>query len=83
MKVVDFYVCEFMSIGICHEGELNEVGRPVDPLILAIYHASRDLFWRLKKLFPQALIMGSQDMHCASKKDCPCLDVGEFFGEGV
>ena len=67
------------SIGICYEGGLDEEGCAANTLTEAQYQTLKDLFWRLKKLFPQALVMGHRDMRGVSKKDCPCLDVGEVF----
>ena len=67
-------------VDICYEGGLDEEGRPANTLTEAQYQTLKDLFWRLKKLFPQAFVMGYRDMRSASVKSFPILDTRAIFG---
>lgn len=68
------------SIGICYEGGLDAQGRPADTRTPAQTERLTDLFARLRRLFPQAVICGHRDLPGTSPKACPCLDAGAVFG---
>lgn len=60
------------SIGICHEGGLDEYGNPADTRTPIQKAALLELLYKLYKLFPQALIVGHGELP-GVKKDCPCF----------
>ena len=67
------------SIGICYEGGLNKQGRPADTRTAEQKMQLMELLLKLRKLFPQAKIVG----HCelpGVRKECPCFDCGEYEG---
>ena len=67
------------SIGICYEGGLDAEGRPKDTRTLAQKASLLALLRELKKLFPDALIVGHRDLN--PQKSCPCFDAAhEYFG---
>ena len=67
------------SIGICYEGGLDAEGRPKDTRTLAQKASLLALLRELKKLFPDALIVGHRDLN--PQKPCPCFDAAhEYFG---
>ena len=68
------------SIGICYEGGLNEQGQPADTRTPAQRSRLRDLLLVLKRLYPQALIVGHCDLN--PHKACPCFDARREY-EGV
>ena len=68
------------SIGVCYEGGLDAQGRPADTRTPAQTERLTDLFARLRRLFPQAVVCGHRDLPGTSPKDCPCLDAGRVFG---
>ena len=68
------------SIGVCYEGGLDGRGRPADTRTPAQTARLTELFARLRRLFPQAVVCGHRDRPGASPKDCPCLDAGAVFG---
>ena len=67
------------SIGICYEGGLDAQGRPADTRTPAQTERLTDLFARLRRLFPQAVVCGHRDLPGTSPKACPCLDAGALF----
>lgn len=67
------------SIGICYEGGLDAEGRPKDTRTLTQKASLLALLRELKKLFPDALIVGHRDLN--PQKPCPCFDAAhEYFG---
>lgn len=68
------------SIGICYEGGLDAEGRPADTRTAAQTERLNDLFGRLRRLFPQAVVCGHRDLPGTAPKDCPCLDAAAVFG---
>ena len=67
------------SIGICYEGGLDRNGNPKDTRTLAQKASLLALLRELKKLFPDALIVGHRDLN--PQKPCPCFDAAhEYFG---
>ena len=67
------------SIGICYEGGLDAEGRPKDTRTLAQKASLLALLRELKKLFPDALIVGHRDLN--PQKSCPGFDAAhEYFG---
>lgn len=67
------------SIGICYEGGLNEQGKPANTLTAQQTERLKELFSLLKRLFPEAEIVGHRDLPGTTPKDCPCLDAGKLF----
>ena len=67
------------SIGVCYEGGLDAQGRPADTRTPAQTERLTDLFARLRRLFPQAVVCGHRDLPGTSPKACPCLDAGALF----
>ena len=59
------------SIGICYEGGLNAAGQPADTRTPAQRGSLLALLRKLKRLFPQALIVGHHDLN--PQKACPCF----------
>lgn len=68
------------SIGICYEGGLDADGKPANTLTMAQKDRLVELFSILKKLFPQAKIVGHRDLPGTTPKECPCLDAHAIFG---
>lgn len=68
------------SIGICYEGGLDAEGRPADTRTAAQTERLHDLFGRLRRLFPQAVVCGHRDLPGTAPKACPCLDAAAVFG---
>lgn len=65
------------SIGICYEGGLNEQGRPADTRTAEQKMQLMELLLKLRKLFPQAKIVGHRELP-GVRKECPCFDCGEY-----
>ena len=64
------------SVGIVYEGGLDEDGRPADTRTPAQKQALRRLLEKLKRDYPQALVVGH---NVFSTKPCPCFDaVAEY-----
>ena len=64
------------SVGIVYEGGLDEDGRPADTRTPAQKQALRRLLEKLKRDYPQALVVGH---NVFSPKPCPCFDaVAEY-----
>lgn len=68
------------SIGICYEGGLNEKGQPADTRTPEQTARLKELFTRLHRLFPRAVVRGHRDMPGSIPKECPCLDAAAVFG---
>ena len=67
------------SIGICYEGGLDASGQPKDTRTLAQKASLLALLRELRKLFPDALILGHRDLN--PQKACPCFDAAsEYLG---
>ena len=67
------------SIGICYEGGLDARGQPKDTRTLAQKASLLALLRELRKLFPDALILGHRDL--TPQKACPCFDAAsEYLG---
>ena len=57
------------SIGICYEGGLNEQGRPADTRTAEQKMQLMELLLKLRKLFPQAKIVGHRELP-GVRKEC-------------
>ena len=66
------------SLGVCYEGGLDAGGKPDDTRTEAQKRALRRLLRRLKKVHPDAQILGHRDLP-GVKKDCPCFDAAEEY----
>ncbi len=67
------------SIGICYEGGLDEEGHPKDTRTPAQKNALAELVWKLRKVFPDAMVIGHRDLP-GVKKACPCFEAGMEYG---
>ncbi len=65
------------SIGVCYEGGLDAGGMPADTRTPEQKEALAELLWKLRRLFPQALIAGHGELP-GVRKDCPCFDCAEY-----
>lgn len=63
-----------VSIGICYEGGLDEEGYPADTRTWQQKEVLIDVLGMLKKLYPQAEIVGHYQLSPGIKKACPCFD---------
>ena len=61
------------SIGICYEGGINAQGQPADTRTEKQKAALLDKLQKLKKSYPNAIILGHRDFPNVTKK-CPCFD---------
>ena len=68
------------SIGICYEGGLDASGSPADTRTPEQRQRLRQLLLQLKRLFPQALVVGHRDLPGTTPKSCPCFDAGAEYG---
>lgn len=67
------------SIGVCYEGGLDSGGRPKDTRTLPQRGSLLALIRELKRLFPEALVVGHRDLN--PQKACPCFNaVAEYRG---
>lgn len=57
-------------IGICYEGGLDSAGQPADTRTPQQVKVLRELVERFHAYFPDAIIVGHQDLD--PKKSCPC-----------
>lgn len=65
------------SVGICYEGGLDRNRHPCDTRTLEQKASLLALIRELKKLFPNALVVGHRDLN--PMKACPCFDaVAEY-----
>ena len=65
------------SVGICYEGGLDRNRQPWDTRTLEQKASLLALIRELKKLFPNALVVGHRDL--SPMKACPCFDaVAEY-----
>lgn len=67
------------SIGICYEGGLDNAGQPADTRTPRQRQALRELVARLRRLFPQARVVGHRDLPSTTPKACPCFDVASLL----
>lgn len=65
------------SIGIVYTGGLTDDGLPADTRTEAQRLALRTLLHGLRRLFPDAKIVGHRDLNPA--KQCPCFDASHEF----
>jgi len=66
-------------VGICYEGGLDALHRPADTRTPEQKASLLALLRRLKREFPQALIVGHHDLN--PEKPCPCFEaVREYRG---
>lgn len=66
------------SIGVCYIGGLSKDGQPTDTRTEAQRLALRRLLEDLHRRYPQALIVGHQDLE--PNKACPCFNaVAEYW----
>ena len=67
------------SLGICYEGGLTASGQPTDTRTLHQKASLVALLRELKRVFPQALIVGHHDLN--PMKNCPCFDAAKEYRE--
>ena len=65
------------SIGVCYIGGLSKDGKPADTRTDAQRIALRNLLERLRRRYPDALIVGHRDLD--TQKVCPCFDVANEY----
>ena len=65
------------SIGVCYIGGLSADGKPMDTRTEAQRIALRGLLERLRRRYPDALIVGHRDLD--PQKVCPCFDVANEY----
>ena len=65
------------SLGICYEGGLTASGQPTDTRTLHQKASLVALLRELKRVFPQALIVGHHDLN--PMKNCPCFDAAKEY----
>ena len=65
------------SIGVCYIGGLSKDGKPADTRTDAQRIALRNLLERLRRRYPDALIVGHRDLD--PQKVCPCFDVANEY----
>lgn len=61
-----------VSVGVCYVGGLDSEGRTADTRTEAQRAALRCLLVKLRKLYPEARIVGHRDLNPG--KACPCFD---------
>lgn len=66
------------SIGVCYEGGMNRLGYPADTRTPEQKQRLKELIWKLRRLFPDALVAGHRDLP-GVKKSCPCFEAAEEF----
>ncbi|MDR0939355.1 MAG: N-acetylmuramoyl-L-alanine amidase [Mediterranea sp.] len=62
------------SLGICYEGGLDSDGRPADTRTPAQRQRLRELIDHLRRLFPEARVVGHYQLGPDVHKACPCFD---------
>ena len=65
------------SVGICYEGGLDRQGQPKDTRTLEQKASLVALLRELKRMFPQALIVGHRDLN--PMKACPCFEATKEY----
>ncbi|MDN0049607.1 N-acetylmuramoyl-L-alanine amidase [Bacteroides gallinaceum] len=65
------------SIGVCYIGRLSKDGKPADTRTDAQRIALRNMLERLRRRYPDALIVGHRDLD--PQKVCPCFDVANEY----
>ena len=65
------------SVGICYEGGLDRRGRPKDTRTLEQKASLLALVRELKRVFPQALVVGHHDLN--PQKVCPCFNAAREY----
>ena len=65
------------SIGVCYIGGLSKDGKPADTRTDAQRIALRNMLERLRRRYPDALIVGHRDLD--PQKVCPCFDVANEY----
>ncbi len=66
------------SIGICYVGGLDAGGQPADTRTQAQKNTLASLVTALKKIYPNAIILGHRDLPDVHK-DCPCFEVSKWL----
>ncbi len=67
------------SIGVCYEGGLDPQGCPSDTRTPEQTEQLQLLLMRLRKLFPDAQVVGHRDLPGSTPKACPCFDAKRVF----
>lgn len=67
------------SIGVCYEGGLNEAGKPADTRTPQQRETLRRVLGELRGLFPQARIVGHNQLSANIHKACPCYNPVEEY----
>lgn len=68
-----------VSVGICLVGGIDEKGKPDNNFSDEQMAALGYLLTKLKKIFPDAKVVGHRDLF--SGKACPCFDAGKWYAE--
>ena len=66
------------SVGICYEGGLDEEGRPADTRTQAQRIALIDLLTILRHQYPEAEIVGHNQLNADMRIACPGFDISEY-----
>lgn len=69
------------SLAICYEGGLDEDGRPADTRTGRQRETLRRVLGELKRLFPEAKIVGHYQLSANVHKACPCFDARKEYAE--
>ena len=69
------------SIGICYEGGRDEQGRFRDTRTPKQKERLEELVIMMRKLFPNAMVVGHRDLLGATPKLCPCFDATREYKE--
>ena len=67
------------SIGVCYIGGLSKDGKPADTRTDAQRIALRNMLERLRRRYPDALIVGHRDLD--PQKVCPCFDAASEYAD--
>lgn len=67
------------SIGVCYIGGLSKDGKPADTRTDAQRIALRTLLERLRRRYPDALIVGHRDLD--PQKACPCFNAASEYAD--
>lgn len=67
------------SIGVCYIGGLSKDGKPADTRTDAQRIALRTLLERLRRRYPDALIVGHRDLD--PQKVCPCFNAASEYAD--
>ncbi|MEG1839367.1 MAG: N-acetylmuramoyl-L-alanine amidase [Bacteroidaceae bacterium] len=69
----------YHSLAICYEGGLDREGNPKDTRTLRQCVTMLELVGILKKMFPQAKVVGHYQLSTDIHKACPCFDARKEY----